>query len=181
MIVPRRWLVIGSVGSGLLVVLLLGSSLARLESRDRTRSTGTAIGQQAPAFEATTTAGTVLRSRDLRGQIIVLTSAAAWCETCALEADQLASAYQQDSARGVTFLTVDIDPQDTPAAIDAFRTRNRTPWAYAPASRAAQLISDFGLSRFEITYVIDRRGVVRYRDTEITSADVLKTAIEGLL
>lgn len=68
-----------------------------------------------------------------------------------------------------------------PSVIDAFRTRNRTPWAYAPASRAAQVIRDFRLSRFETTYVIDAQGFVRYRDAEITFADVLKTAIEGLL
>lgn len=180
MMVPRRWFVAGSVGAGLLAVLLLGSRLTRPESPGP-RSTGTAIGQQAPAFEATTTAGAVLRSKELRGQIVVLTSAAAWCQTCALEAQRLAVVYAEERAGGVTFLTVDIDPQDTPTAIDAFRTRNRTPWAYAPASGAAQLIRDFGMSRFEMTYVIDRRGFVRYRDAEITSADVLKTAIEGLL
>ena len=91
----------------------------------------------------------------------------------------MASAYNQDAARGVTFLTVDIDPQDTPAAIDTFRARMQTPWAYAPASGAVQLIRDFGLSRFEITYVIDARGIVRYYDASITEArrltDVLNT------
>lgn len=179
---PRRtWLIAGSLGAGLLLVLLLPSArLARPDSGGGTSSVGTDIGQTAPPFEVTTTDGATLRSRDLRGQIIVLTSAAAWCQTCALEAEQLASAYNQDAAREVTFLTVDIDPQDTPEAINAFRTRMQTPWAHASASSAAQLIRDFRLSRFEITYVIDARGIVRYHDASITEAAEL-VAVLGRL
>ncbi len=174
MTVRRRWFVVGCIGAGLaLTVLLFASRLARPESRDGTSSTGTDIGQQAPAFEVRTTDGATLRSKDLRGQIIILTSAAVWCQTCALEAEQLASAYNQVGASGVTFLTVDIDPQDTPAALDAFRAKMRTPWAYASAGNATQLIRDFELSRFEITYVIDGQGIVRYRDASITSTEQL--------
>lgn len=181
MMLRRKWRIVGSLGAGLLLVmLLLASRLARPESRGDPSSTGTDIGQAAPDFEVTTTDGAMLRSTDLRGQIVVLTSAAAWCQTCALEAQQLASAYSQDAARGVTFLTVDIDPQDTPPVIETFRTRMRTPWAYAPASGAAQLIRDFRLNRFEITYVIDARGIVRYHDASITDARRLTGVLSTL-
>lgn len=181
MTMRRKWLVVGSIGAGLaLAVLLFASRLARPESRDGTSSTGTDISQQAPTFVVTTTDGATLRSKDLRGQIIVLTSAAAWCQTCALEAEQLASVYKQMGASEVTFLTVDIDPQDTPAAIDAFRARVGTPWAYASVGNAAQLIRDFGLSRFEITFVIDGQGIVRYRDASITSAEQLSGVLRDV-
>ncbi|MCC6348784.1 MAG: TlpA family protein disulfide reductase [Candidatus Eisenbacteria bacterium] len=178
----RTWLIAGSLGAGVLVVLLLLSvRVARPESTGGTASLGTDIGQTAPAFEVTTTDGAILRSKDLSGQIVILTSAAAWCQTCALEAEQLASVYNQEAARGAIVLTVDIDPQDTPAAIDTFRTRIQTPWEYAQASGAGQLIRDFRLTGFEMTYVIDARGIVRYHDASITEAAELVTVVGRLL
>ena len=181
----RTWVIAGSVGLGLLAILLV-SRVARPESRSGVTSAadssiGTNVGQKAPAFTVTTTDGTTLRSEDLRGQVLVLTSSAAWCQTCAIEAQQLSAVYELEKERPVTFLTVDIDPRDTPEVINAFRTRMQTPWVYAPANGAEQLIRDFGLTRFEITYVIDAQGIVRYRDASITNAADLENTLWPLL
>ena len=177
----RNGVILAIAGGGVVLVLaILGFRPGRTQ-REVAPSIGNAIGQRMPAIAVATTDGTTLRSDELRGQVVVLTSSAAWCQTCALEAAQLASVYRKYGERGTTFLTVDIDPRDTPEVINAFRTRMQTPWVYAPANGAEQLIRDFGLTRFEITYVIDAQGIVRYRDASITNAADLENTLWPLL
>lgn len=166
---------------GAAALLLLAIFVFRLGRAEPAMRVGTGIGDRAPTLAVVTTEGKTVRSQDLRGRIVVLSSSAAWCQTCALEAEQLAAVYREVETRDVAFLTVDIDPQDSPDAINEFRTRMQTPWAYAATNGAAQLIRDYGLSRFEITYVIDREGVVRYRDSSITAAADLREVVQGLL
>ena len=138
-------------------------------------------GDPAPAFSFVSTDGQPVNSSDLRGKVVVLTSAGAWCPSCVVEALQFAAVYAQYKGRPVVFVTIDIDPRDTTDFINEFRKENVTPWPYAQATNAQQLIDDYDLAGFEITYVIDKEGIVRYKDPWITNADELEAAIRPLL
>jgi len=138
-------------------------------------------GDPAPAFSFVSTDGKTVNSNDLRGKVVVLTSAGAWCPSCVVEALQFAAVYAQYKDRPVEFITIDIDPRDSTEFINEFRKENVTPWHYAQAKNAQQLIDDYDLAGFEITYVIDKGGVIRYKDPFITNADELEKAIKPLL
>lgn len=81
----------------------------------------------------------------------------------------------------IYFLTVDIDPNVTTQQMRQFRKDNETPWDYVSARGGRDIINKFKLRRFEITYVIDQAGVIRYKDNFITSADELEKAVQATL
>lgn len=176
---------------GVLVVVALGigwlfisggiSSSPQPNTVPPTDTVGLSVGQQAPAFAMTTIESTQLTSEMLRGQIVVLTTSAAWCPTCVIEAQQFAPVYEKYKNEPVTFLTIDIDPNVTVEQIEQFRQDNNTPWAYAQSAGARQWIQDYGINRFEITYVIDPEGIIRFKDGEITPSATLDQAIKQLL
>lgn len=138
-------------------------------------------GDPAPTFSFVSTDGQTVNSSDLRGKVVILTSAGAWCPSCAVEAMQLAAVYAQHKGVPIEFITIDIDSRDTTEFINEFRKENVTPWHYAQARNAQPLIDDYDLVRFEITYVIDKDGIIRYKDSFITNADELENTIRPLL
>lgn len=76
---------------------------------------------------------------------------------------------------------MDIDGRDTVAAISDFRKKNNTPWSYTDFSGAQSMIKTYRLDRFEITYVINKQGVIVFKDQIITSSDILRQAVRVVL
>lgn len=176
---------------GILIVIALGISWlfvsggrnnsSQPSAVSPTNAVGLSVGKQAPAFVFTTIKGRQLTSQMLRGQVVVLTTSAAWCPTCVIEAQQFAPVYEKYKDQPVTFVTVDIDPNVTIEQIEQFRRDNNTPWEYVQAAGAGQWVQDYNIDRFEITYVIDRAGIIRFKDEEITASADLEKAILQLL
>lgn len=144
-------------------------------------SVGTSVGDKAPEFSYTTLAGAKVESASLRGKVVVITSSAAWCPTCIMEAQQFSPVYEKYKNDSVAFITVDIDPRDNKDFIEQFKQDNNTPWDYANAQGGADISQKFGFDRFEITYIIDKSGVIQFRDGVITSSDKLDAEIQNLL
>lgn len=167
------------------VIALLGGGFLLLagngESGSTQASVGTGIGNIAPDFTITTLEGNTVQNNELRGKVVVITSSAAWCPTCVMEAQQFAPVYKKYKDMPVVFITVDIDPSDSVEFIQQFKQDNDTPWDYADAQGGAGLIQGYRLNRFEITYIIDQSGIVRFKDRVITSSEKLDEAIASLL
>ncbi len=142
---------------------------------------GISVGDSVPAFSVTTTDGVVLTASELRGKVVVITSAAMWCSTCVMEAQQFAGVYHSLRNSDVVFLTIDIDPRESREDIERFKKNYVTPWHYATAGNSVEIMDVLQLNRFEITYVIDREGVIQFKDQVITSFDELDNAILPLL
>ena len=151
------------------------------QNNDSIPQIGTSEGDIAPAFLVTTIDNTTVSSDDTKGKVLVITSSAAWCQTCVMEAQQFAPVYEKYKDQNVVFLTIDIDPRDTKEAIEAFRTHTNTPWFYTDASGAAKLIEDYRFNRFEITYVIDEAGVIQHKDGGITDSNTLDQVLVQVL
>lgn len=173
---------------GTLIVLLLLSWFAASDDVEQPSQQSTAssqvgldIGNSAPEFEFVSTEEETIRSVDLKGEVVVMTSAAVWCPSCAAEAFQLAAVFAKHRNDPVTFITIDIDPRNSAEFIDQFRKDNISPWSYGQALEAEQLIDDYQLERFEITYVLDQDGIIRYKDTWTTNIDELEQILSLLL
>ncbi len=169
------------IGVPIVIALLLIWNVSSSQQDSTELKAGTREGNSAPTFSVTTIDNGTLSSQDTKGKVLVFTSSAAWCQTCVMEAQQFAPVYEKYKNDDVVFLTIDIDPRDTTETIQAFRTHTNTPWAYADANGAEQLIKDFGLNRFEITYVIDTDGVIRYKDGGITDSGTLDEVLGSIL
>lgn len=171
-----------------LVILVLLSVFASSGDAEKPTQQSTAssqvgldIGDSAPAFDFVSTEEETIRSAGLKGQVVVMTSAAVWCPSCEAEAFQLAAVYAKHRNDPVTFITIDIDPRNSTEFIDQFRKDNVTPWSYGQALETQPLINDYQLNRFEITYVIDQDGIIRYKDTWTTNVDELEQVLSLLL
>ena len=144
-------------------------------------SHGTKSGDAAPPFTIQTIDDQQLQLDNLQGKIVVITSMASWCSTCILEARNFASVYSSLNTDTVVFISISIDPTDTPGRLEEFRNEQNTPWHYATSTQAEQMIIDYRLTRFDTTYVIDPDGIIQYTDTGVTSAEELQNILHNLL
>jgi len=144
-------------------------------------SASLSVGTQAPNFTVITSDGQTISLTDFRGRILLLTSTATWCNTCVIEAENLRPVYEELKGRGVEFLTVSIDPREDIQTLERFRASARTPWFYATAEGADSLIRDYAFDRFEITFIIDQQGIIRFVDNTITQTGELRTILSSLL
>lgn len=138
------------------------------------------VGSKALQFNVKTIDGQDLSLSSFRGKILVLTSGAAWCPTCVIESKNFAPVYDEFKEQGVEFITVGIDPIDDETAIREFQKRY-APWHNVEKKQAEQLIEDYGFTRFEITYIIDRDGTIKFRDGQITETETLREELEKLI
>lgn len=167
------------------VVIFIGFIIFRggndnLQTNSQSRI-GLKVGDISPSFQITTIDGKTVSSNDLKGKVVVITSSAAWCSTCVAEALQFAAVYQKVKDKDIYFLTVDIDPNVTTAQINQFKENTFSPWDYAGARGGRNAIDALRLNRFEITYIIDANGIIRYKDGHITDAETLEFEISKLL
>lgn len=138
------------------------------------------VGSKAPQFNVKTIDGQDLSLSSFHGKVLVLTSAAAWCPTCVIESKNFAPVYDEVKKQGVEFITVDIDPIDDETTIREFQ-KLYAPWHNVEKKQAEQLIEDYGFTRFEITYIIDRDGTIKFRDSQITETETLREELEKLI
>jgi len=151
---------------------------------EETGNVGTNIGDQAPSFSITDSVGKKIELSDYRGKkVIVITSTATWCPTCIVEAKQFSPVWQEFKNKAVQFLSVSIDPTDNDAKMEQFKQNYGAPWPHTHPGRPGvkDMILDYKITRFEITYIIDTEGVIRFKDTGITSTEVLQDELEKVL
>lgn len=167
----------------LLALIILSGCISQKQVTrvEATGNIGINEGDTAPEFTVRTIENEELTSENLKGTVTVITSSAAWCATCKLEAKEFAPVYDQFKDNGVEFITVDIDGRDTVEAIADFRKKYNTPWPYADFSGAQGMIKTYRFDRFEITYVINKQGVIVFKDQAITPSDTLRQAIQVAL
>ncbi len=158
-----------------------GSSEENLSIEKNSGNIGLNVGDFAPDFTTRTSTGETLQLSDFEGRVLVMTSTATWCSTCIIEAKNFAPVYKIFEGENVDFLSISIDPSEGDPELEAFKKTYGTPWYYASAITSKQLIIDYKLTRFEITYIIDQDGIIRFRDTGITQSNTLEEELNNLL
>ena len=115
-------------------------------------------GDRAPALVLPTVDGRVVDLAALKGKVVVVNFWATWCPPCRVEMPALDAWYRARRGRGVEVVGVS---EDKP------RDREQVKTVMAPFAYPAGLASDAKVIGFApahalpVTYVIDRRGVVR--------------------
>ena len=132
------------------VLLLLGVSSAAAELEQ---------GRPAPSFRAELIGGGTFDSANQRGKVIVLNFWATWCKPCREEMPALDAYYRAHRAEGLEVIAISIEgPEDLGKVKNVMKK-----FSFPAALAAGAQTEDYGrLWRIPITFVIDRRGVLRF-------------------
>jgi cytochrome c biogenesis protein CcdA/peroxiredoxin len=135
---------------------------------------GLEVGNRAPDFETTNTAGEVIRLSDLRGQVVLVNFWGTWCNPCKIEMPEFQTAYDQYRADG--FMILAVNDGETAEQINQFG---------ADLGLSFPLVMDEGssiqrlyaISSYPTTFMIDRDGVI----TAVHSGPLIADQVAALI
>jgi cytochrome c biogenesis protein CcmG/thiol:disulfide interchange protein DsbE len=145
----------------LIVFLCLSFFLWRGLSLDPQQLPSTKINQPVPFFKlpALDDPNDRLSSDDLKGRVVLLNVWASWCATCLDEHDFLMSLAHQ----GVVIYGLNY--KDDLQRARAWLVQNGNPYTAIGADTTGRSAIDFGVYGAPETFLIDSKGMIRYRHT----------------
>jgi len=135
------------------------------------------IGKPAPALDLPPIQGDGpgLKSADFKGQVALVNIWASWCPPCRLEHPLL----MRLAGEGVKLYGVNY--KDRPEAAIAFLAELGNPFKALGADRTGRTSIDWGVYGYPETFVVDKKGIVRYRHVGPIMPQDLDTKIYPLL
>jgi cytochrome c biogenesis protein CcmG/thiol:disulfide interchange protein DsbE len=136
------------------------------------------IGKPAPQFSLAKLhqPGERLATSDMRGQVWLLNVWASWCVSCRVEHPLL---VQLSKANVVP--VIGLQYKDKPEDGLAWLETNGDPYRMSIVDRDGRVGIDFGVYGVPETFVIDKAGVIRYKQIGPLSADALDKTILPLV
>ncbi|HUI67705.1 MAG TPA: TlpA disulfide reductase family protein [Nitrospirota bacterium] len=140
-------------------------------------------GDRAPEFRLQALDGTAVSLADFRGKVVMVHFWATWCPPCVEEMPMLEQLYRSLGSTDFKILAVSVDEGGAGAVAEFMRKNGLSlPALLDPGRSVAGL---YGTYKFPETYIVDRRGVVKYkvigpRDwTAPASMNVIRGLIEA--
>jgi cytochrome c biogenesis protein CcmG, thiol:disulfide interchange protein DsbE len=136
------------------------------------------LDRAAPNFSLQSLDGRTVSLKSVRGKPVVLNFWASWCTSCKAEHPFLMSAWRRYGPKGVVFLGVDF--RDSPSAARDFVRQNAVRWPALQDPDDATAV-DYGVSGIPETFLIDRRGFVRYHFPGPVTSNALQVQLHLLV
>lgn len=162
--------------------LVLAVFLAIGLSRDPREVPSPLIGKPAPAFSLATLGtagqgdGPAFGPQDMRGRVWVLNVWASWCASCREEHPVLLALARTGAAP-----IVGLDYKDRPADAQGWLARFGNPYALSALDADGRVGIDYGVYGVPETYVIDKTGIVRFKQIGPVTTEVLNTRLLPLI
>ena len=130
-----------------------------------------AAAVKAPEFSIQDLSGKVLSLADYKGKVLVLNFWATWCPPCRREIPDFIEAYKELKGEGLEIVGVSVDEM---SAADLLGWAKKMGINYSVALATPKIIADYEPGDYiPATIVIDRKGVIRYRQSELMTKDAL--------
>ena len=134
-----------------------------------------AVNKPAPSLELKDINGKTVRLSDYKGKVVVLNFWATWCPPCRKEIPDFIELQKQYGAQGVQFIGVALDEEGL-AKVKPYTEKN--PFNYPILIGDAKGVARYGeMNAIPVTYVIDRKGVIRQNYVGMRQ----KSALEGMI
>lgn len=136
------------------------------------------IGKAAPAFALPVlgTPGATVSTQQLRGQVWLLNVWASWCTTCREEHPLLVEMARQNLVP-----LYGLDYKDEPEDAQQLLAKHGNPYTAVIMDRDGQVGRNYGVYGVPETYLIDRQGVIRYKQTGALTPEVLQNKLLPLI
>jgi cytochrome c biogenesis protein CcmG/thiol:disulfide interchange protein DsbE len=147
-------------------------------SRDPREVPSPLIGKAAPAFKlAQMHAGDkTLSTADMKGQVWLLNVWASWCVSCRIEHPLLVELAKADVVP-----VIGLNYKDARENALPWLKRNGNPYRLIAQDLDGRIGIDYGVYGVPETYVIDRRGIIRYKHIGPLTPEVASKRITPLL
>jgi cytochrome c biogenesis protein CcmG/thiol:disulfide interchange protein DsbE len=97
-----------------------------------------------------------LTNGDLHGHVSLLNMWASWCSACHAEQDLLMEIRKSYPIYGILY-------NDSPRKAQSWLEREGTPYTFVALDTQEELSHALGVEGIPVTFVIDGRGIIRYR------------------
>ena len=136
------------------------------------------IGKPAPAFALTqlNEPSKTLATADLRGQVWLLNVWASWCVSCKEEHPLLV-----ELSKANIVPVIGLDYKDEPAAGRKWLSQNGNPYNVSIVDLDGRVGIDFGVYGVPETFVVDKQGVIRYKQIGPITTQALNDKILPLV
>jgi cytochrome c biogenesis protein CcmG/thiol:disulfide interchange protein DsbE len=167
-----RW----SIPLGIFIVLVVFLWVGL--SRDPREVPSPLIGKPAPAFRLSKlhAPNETLGAADLKGTVWLLNVWASWCVSCRVEHPLLVQLAQQNIVP-----VYGLDYKDKPDDGRAWLTQNGNPYAASIVDLDGRVGIDYGVYGVPETFVIDKTGIVRYKQIGPITPEALQDKILPLV
>jgi thiol-disulfide isomerase/thioredoxin len=154
-----------------------GGTLADMAKGNLFELKNLAIGMKAPAAESKTLDGKKTSLADHAGKVVVLDIWATWCGPCRQMIPHEREMVEKFKDKPFALISVSAD--DEKKELEDFLTKEKMPWTHWwDGGGEAPLLKQWNVRFFPTLYVIDGKGVIRYK--HVRGKD-LEEAVEKLL
>lgn len=141
-------------------------------------ATETLVNRRAPEFVRRDLSGRTVDLARLRGKVVLLNFWATWCAPCETEIPVFSRWQGEYGARGLQVIGVSMDDDEAPVKKLVARLKPAYPIAMGDAKLGQRYGGVLGLP---LTYLIDRKGVVRARFQGSADLEGMEVRVKGLL
>ena len=133
----------------------------------------------APSFTLTDDKERKFTSSDLKGKVYILQGFAPGCSSCAKEIATLNKVYSKFHDKGLEIISLDVASDDISGAISTKKQFNGDDWRWAVD--LDNVAVRFAIRTLESTYIVDKDGIIKYKDEIISDPNILSQEIEKLI
>ena len=136
------------------------------------------IGKPAPAFSAPKLAipNESLSNTDLNGQVWLFNVWASWCVSCREEHPVL-----NELAKLKLVPIVGLNYKDEPEAANNWLAALGNPYTVSIMDREGRIGIDYGVYGVPETFVVDKKGIIRHKQTGPVTPDIVSTVLLPLI
>ena len=125
----------------------------------------------APDFSVKDLQGTTLNLAAYKGKVLVINFWATWCPPCRREIPDFIAAYKELKGEGLEILGLSVDETTGPALLEWTRKMGVN---YPIALATPEITTAYEPVEFiPTTIIIDRKGMIRFRQSELMTKDAL--------
>jgi thiol-disulfide isomerase/thioredoxin len=134
------------------------------------------IGKAAPEVVSKDPAGKEVKLSALKGKVVVLDIWATWCPPCRAMIPHEREMVKK--FKGKPFVLVSVSADNKLQDLTDFLKKNEMPWTHWYEGANGKLIEDWQVEYFPSIYVLDHKGVIRFKDVR---GEKMEEAVEKLL
>lgn len=171
--VGSKW---GRAARGFLAALLLVGGLGA--GMRPAQAAETLLNRKAPVFARRDLNGHTVDLARLRGKVVLLNFWATWCAPCQTEMPVFSKWQKDYGPRGLQVVGISMDDSEAPVRRVAGRLKLDYPIAMGDVKLGDRYGGVLGLP---LTYLIDRKGVVRAQFQGVSDLKVIEARVRKLL